>query len=369
MEAHVAAGNPAEALGVYERCRRLLADELGTYPSPETESVYRGLLEVSSAQPRAVAVPEPRPPPDEAHPGDLEREPGSVFARRFASRKGITAAAVTVALTGAAIAAFALDSGRSSHFAPVVGDSVGVVDSHSGHFAGSVGVGATPTHVAVGEGAIWVTSADDNSVSRIDPVTRTRVQTITVGSSPNGIAVGNHAVWVTNSLDGTVSRIDPATNQVVQRIDVGNAPVGIVYARGSIWVANTGDGTITRIDQTAATRRRPQIARPSSPMVADPSGPATRSNQSRGSIRRPETSSRRSQSRNSPRGRLRRRSPWVANSLDGTVMRIDPRDEHPGCDRLDRRRPTAVVAIATGLGKQRVRRHAGPHRPTDEQGD
>ena len=29
MEAHVAAGNRAEALRVYERCRRLLAEELG----------------------------------------------------------------------------------------------------------------------------------------------------------------------------------------------------------------------------------------------------------------------------------------------------------------------------------------------------
>src|SRR5262249_58918228 len=44
MEAHVAAGNRAEALRAYERCRRLLADELGAYPSPETESIYRGLL-------------------------------------------------------------------------------------------------------------------------------------------------------------------------------------------------------------------------------------------------------------------------------------------------------------------------------------
>jgi SARP family transcriptional regulator, regulator of embCAB operon len=46
MEAHAAAGNRAEALGVYERCRQLLADELGTYPSPETDAIYRDLLEL-----------------------------------------------------------------------------------------------------------------------------------------------------------------------------------------------------------------------------------------------------------------------------------------------------------------------------------
>jgi DNA-binding SARP family transcriptional activator/basic membrane lipoprotein Med (substrate-binding protein (PBP1-ABC) superfamily) len=50
MEAHVAAGNRGEALQVYERCRRLLAEELGAYPSPETESIYRSLLEAPSGR-------------------------------------------------------------------------------------------------------------------------------------------------------------------------------------------------------------------------------------------------------------------------------------------------------------------------------
>ncbi|MFZ0752662.1 MAG: BTAD domain-containing putative transcriptional regulator, partial [Trebonia sp.] len=52
MEAHAAGGNRAEALRVYERCRRLLADELGAYPSPETESVYRRLLQAPPAPKR-----------------------------------------------------------------------------------------------------------------------------------------------------------------------------------------------------------------------------------------------------------------------------------------------------------------------------
>jgi basic membrane lipoprotein Med (substrate-binding protein (PBP1-ABC) superfamily)/DNA-binding SARP family transcriptional activator len=71
MAAQIAAGNRAEALQVYERCRQLLAEELGAYPSPETESVYRGLLEApgpvdvqpTSRQPAALVHRRPRLPP------------------------------------------------------------------------------------------------------------------------------------------------------------------------------------------------------------------------------------------------------------------------------------------------------------------
>lgn len=52
MEAHAAAGNRAEALRAYDRCRKLLAEELGAYPSPETESFYRELLAASPNEPK-----------------------------------------------------------------------------------------------------------------------------------------------------------------------------------------------------------------------------------------------------------------------------------------------------------------------------
>ena len=66
MQAHAAAGDRAEALRVYERCRRLLADELGAFPSPETESIYRELLEAPRPSPTpnsdAMSLPsEPKP--------------------------------------------------------------------------------------------------------------------------------------------------------------------------------------------------------------------------------------------------------------------------------------------------------------------
>jgi DNA-binding SARP family transcriptional activator len=44
MRARAAAGDRADALRVYEQCRRLLQEELGVGPSPETEAVHRTLL-------------------------------------------------------------------------------------------------------------------------------------------------------------------------------------------------------------------------------------------------------------------------------------------------------------------------------------
>ncbi|HET8743607.1 MAG TPA: BTAD domain-containing putative transcriptional regulator [Gaiella sp.] len=75
MQAHVAAGNPAEALRVYECCRRFLADELGAYPSPETKAVYLEILRSSPArsQPETEGLvpvgsgPASPPKDDEAH--------------------------------------------------------------------------------------------------------------------------------------------------------------------------------------------------------------------------------------------------------------------------------------------------------------
>lgn len=44
MRAHAETGNRAEALLAFERCRRLLAEELGADPSPETQALHQELL-------------------------------------------------------------------------------------------------------------------------------------------------------------------------------------------------------------------------------------------------------------------------------------------------------------------------------------
>ncbi len=72
-------------------------------------------------------------------------------------------------------------------------------------------------------------------MTRIDRA-RTRIGQIPVGDEPVAVAVGADAVWVANAGDGTVSRIDPGTRTVVETIEVGNRPSGIVVADGLVWV-------------------------------------------------------------------------------------------------------------------------------------
>jgi len=60
MAAHAAAGNRGEALRAYERCRRILVDELGVDPSPATEAVYLRLL--GPEPPPAAAAGAGQPP-------------------------------------------------------------------------------------------------------------------------------------------------------------------------------------------------------------------------------------------------------------------------------------------------------------------
>jgi peptide/nickel transport system substrate-binding protein len=361
MEAHVAAGDRAEALRVYERCRRLLADELGTYPSPETESMYRALL--AAPEPSARATPpvvEPSVEPGEpvlAHDQtELPMVRAKATERSSRKRRAVLVSALSGAIAAAVVIPLvAFDHGARGGRAAVsaTGDALAVVDARSDHLVATTGVGATPTAVATGEGAYWVTNADGQTVSRIDPGTNAVVDTIPVGDGPSGIATGAGAVWVVNSLDGTVSRIDPDTNTVVQTIDVGGGPRGIVYAAGSVWVANTGDGTIVRIV--------PESGRPTKPLqvaateLAFGAGTLWASQRAAGQVVRIDPATGKQVSApihvgNGPTGiTFGHGAAWVANSLDGTVSRIDPDTNSVIATVLTGNGPDAVAVDPRGV--------------------
>jgi YVTN family beta-propeller protein len=209
-----------------------------------------------------------------------------------------------------------------------------------------------PTGVTFGRGRLWVT-ADDGTVTAVDPATDRPVHTTAVGRWPLQVAFEPHALWVANSDDDTVTRLDPPGDRAVQTIHVGVHPVGVAAADGQLWVANGFDETVTRID----TRRHAVAA-------TIPVGPAPLDLRSmavgagavwvtvQDALVRIDPRTDRIAARilvHSPAGTaVGGGSVWVSNADDGTVSRIDART-----NRVVARVPVGAapttVAVAAGF--------------------
>ncbi len=94
-----------------------------------------------------------------------------------------------------------------------------------------------PASLAVGDGAIWLTSFVKAELWRVDPKLASVSEVIPVGRGALGLAVDDSGVWVANSLDGTVMRIDPQTNKVVATIQLGHLPSWVAVGGGRVWVS------------------------------------------------------------------------------------------------------------------------------------
>ena len=174
MQAQSAAGNDAEALRTYERCRRLLAEELGAYPSAETESIYRRLLDAPPAA--ATSVEEAR---------TLAASPAGSGALTPArrSRRIVAPAAASALLVAAGILVVGLTGGSATP-SPTP-NSVVALDP-SGSILATVPVGARPTAITSGAGALWIANLDDQTVTRVDTSSRRVVRHIRSRRHANG---------------------------------------------------------------------------------------------------------------------------------------------------------------------------------------
>jgi streptogramin lyase len=103
--------------------------------------------------------------------------------------------------------------------------------------------------IAVGAGGVWIFGyLDHPTLWRIDPATGKLVATIPLPFTPTDVAVGDGAVWVTSALANWLARIDPATNHVTAEISAGKGAGAVAVGAGSVWVADELSGTIRRFD-------------------------------------------------------------------------------------------------------------------------
>jgi YVTN family beta-propeller protein len=111
------------------------------------------------------------------------------------------------------------------------------IDTGAGRVVRRIELPETPDQAVYGDGAVWVTSTTGDAVMRIDADTsEVGTPPIRVGNGPSGIAFGADRVWVANSRDGTVSTIDPQTNEVGTR-RLGFRPTAVAIEEPAVWVA------------------------------------------------------------------------------------------------------------------------------------
>jgi DNA-binding beta-propeller fold protein YncE len=195
-----------------------------------------------------------------------------------------------------------------------------------------VSVGGPPLRLAAGEGAVWVTSAADGTLTRLDPRTRRIVgEPLRLGRGISAVAVGRKSVWVSSPRTSSVLRVDPVADRVIGRIRVGGRPGAIIVAGGRVWVADEGGAGVTAINPRGERVFRRGIAPHSAPLrIAAGAGGIWVSSASTGSVRRIDQTTAKASGTPVRAGRgpagitVGGGLVWVANSRSDTVTRVDP---------------------------------------------
>jgi YVTN family beta-propeller protein len=343
------AGRAAEALELYRETRTVLDRELGIEPSSELSVLERRILNRDASL-------------------GATRGPRVTTAARRAAPLALVGG---VLLLAAAVATgLVLVRGGGDHaLAAAAPGSVGAIDPGSNKLVAQIGIGGSPTGVAVGGGRVWVADAAGQEAVAVDPHRAKVVERVPVAAAPTQIAAGPRGAWTTNPLNidvGVLTHIDPRT-QSVRRVPVRTAYVadlfapatpnalaldgdtvwtntlharlvrvrgnkstrfdvgaghsidGIAVGGGSLWVASAADDTVLRFDRSgkrlATVPIRAKGGRPVGPAAVAVGTGAV----------------------------------WVANALAGTVTRIDPRTNTVAATVPVGRRPTAVAVGEGGV--------------------
>jgi branched-chain amino acid transport system substrate-binding protein len=296
--------------------------------------------------------------------------PSAPVGRRRRSRVLLIAPAVALALAVAAVAVLVLSGGKSE--SRLIGNAVASIGPR-GQVGSYTEVGTNPTNLEVGEGAVWVLNADDQTVSRIDPKTHGIAKTFSTGRTPTDIAVGEGNVWIGNAavengrqqeFTDTISQVDPQSAVVTRTLRLAKPatnvpPNGVLpgvsqlaVGAGSLWAINP-DFSIWRIDSgtgrvTARIRVRAgagiAAARDAVWFVGDDFT----------SIRRIDPRTNRVGKRIAVGASfladlaLGAGSVWASAPQDGVVWRIDPRVNPPVQRTINVGRGAASIAFAGG---------------------
>ncbi len=185
----------------------------------------------------------------------LGLEAPAVVRRRRRWASAALLAGVVALLIAAVAVAYQLLRGSSPVGAGPA--SVAVIDPASSRLVGDIRVGEEPTGAAWDSGTLWVTSAVDGTLTRVDGRRREAVRTIGVGTDADAVAVAGDEVWVAGKADATLVGVDRTTNLVQKHLplagpgDPGLQAYELAAGFGSLWAA--GGPMLVRVDPVRST--------------------------------------------------------------------------------------------------------------------
>jgi DNA-binding SARP family transcriptional activator/ABC-type transport system substrate-binding protein/streptogramin lyase len=265
-------GRQADALRVFAETRTRLVNELGIEPGHPLRGLEQAILRQDPAlnlRRRAAVSTKDR------------RRLAGVLA--LVAAGGIAAAVVLLAQGGpqGAQATAASDSavllvardGRVAHETDVP-DAVEVrfgagslwsvspdgeltrVDPGTGKTLARIGLGVTPSGLAVGAGSVWVTDAHSPTLLRVDPTLDVFAEQKALPAAgtdeTSDVIVANGSVWVAHggfNPGAWVERIDPKTLDVQHRFPIhGGEATALAFANGAVWVVSKPSGELRKID-------------------------------------------------------------------------------------------------------------------------
>ena len=130
-----------------------------------------------------------------------------------------------------------------------------------------------------------------NAVGVIDGESAGIEAQVDLPGRPGAIATGGGFVWTTSESEGTVSRLDPDRRRVVQTLKIGESANGVAYGADAVWVTSGEEREVVQISpEPLGVVQRISVG----------NGPAAVA--------------------------VSEEAVWVANTIDGTLSRIDLAD-------------------------------------------
>jgi len=265
-------GRQADALEVFHRLRRRLADELGIEPGTDLQRLQRDVLQQDPGL-DAPAHAEPAAPTEpltrsaiavvgadsdngvverRAHPRSI-RSIATTRARRSGFVLLVGVAGIALLMLPGRLAVPPRTTGSDVPVPIAAQDSVAVFDPVSDSLVDDIAAGHAPAAIAPLDSGIWVASGDDNTVSRIDVTSHRVVHTVGLATTPSSLVAADGSVWIGNGFTGKLSRILTAYDQLTTPFYPDKTIAGLVAmaaAHGDLWVG-LSDRTLLRLDASS----------------------------------------------------------------------------------------------------------------------